>query len=178
MRKLEYSQFGRQSCGHKIIPLYGPGGIGLGACFDDAYEMNPRMLRESQAYPNIFLFPHLTFHNLPWAVFLTGKQNRAVNGMDLGTILSHGTQMTRLALKTDSSTVVPPKKRSWTPQITELACNTGRLRVLLVSLHIWNSCHSQFPSPPWEELTKSLTCFKDAEYCSTIIIGPQPNHRP
>jgi hypothetical protein len=29
--KLEYSQFGRQSCGHKIIPLMGPGGSGLGA---------------------------------------------------------------------------------------------------------------------------------------------------
>jgi hypothetical protein len=30
---------------HKIIPLYGPGGIGLGACFDDVYEMNPRMFK-------------------------------------------------------------------------------------------------------------------------------------
>jgi hypothetical protein len=43
MRKLEFSQFGRQSCQHRIIALQGPGGSGLGACFDDVYEMNPRM---------------------------------------------------------------------------------------------------------------------------------------
>ena len=42
MKKLEYSQFGRQKCGHTIIPLPGPGGSGMGACFDDAYSMNPR----------------------------------------------------------------------------------------------------------------------------------------
>lgn len=42
MTKLENSQFGRQSCQHKIIPLEGPEGSGLGACFDDVYEMNPR----------------------------------------------------------------------------------------------------------------------------------------
>lgn len=42
MKKLEYSQFGRQKCGHTIIPLEGPGGSGMGACFDDAYSMNPR----------------------------------------------------------------------------------------------------------------------------------------
>lgn len=42
MTKLEYSQFGRQKCGHKIIPLNGPGGSGHGACFDDVYHMNPR----------------------------------------------------------------------------------------------------------------------------------------
>jgi len=42
MTKLEYSQFGRQKCGHEIIPLWGPGGIGFGACFDDAYSMNPQ----------------------------------------------------------------------------------------------------------------------------------------
>lgn len=45
MRKLEYSQFGRQRCNHTIKPLYGPGGIGLGACFDDIYDVNPRMFR-------------------------------------------------------------------------------------------------------------------------------------
>ena len=44
MTKLEYSQFGRQKCGHQIIPLNGPGGSGYGACFDDAYSMNPRSL--------------------------------------------------------------------------------------------------------------------------------------
>jgi hypothetical protein len=43
MKKLEYSQFGRQKCGHTSIPLNGPGGSGYGACFDDAYSMNPRM---------------------------------------------------------------------------------------------------------------------------------------
>jgi hypothetical protein len=42
MLKLEYSQFGRQSCRHEILPLQGPGGSGWGACFDDAYAMNPR----------------------------------------------------------------------------------------------------------------------------------------
>ncbi|PVH84448.1 hypothetical protein DL98DRAFT_453249 [Cadophora sp. DSE1049] len=42
MTKLEYSQFGRQKCGHTIIPLVLPGGAGLGACFDDAYSMNPQ----------------------------------------------------------------------------------------------------------------------------------------
>ncbi|KAF5869362.1 uncharacterized protein Bfra_011169 [Botrytis fragariae] len=42
MTKLEYSQFGRQKCGHKIIPLNGPGGSGYGACFDDVYHMNPQ----------------------------------------------------------------------------------------------------------------------------------------
>ncbi|TGO67040.1 hypothetical protein BOTNAR_0049g00270 [Botryotinia narcissicola] len=42
MKKLEYSQFGRQKCGHKIIPLHGPGGSGYGACFDDVYHMNPQ----------------------------------------------------------------------------------------------------------------------------------------
>jgi hypothetical protein len=42
LTKLENSQFGRQKCQHKIIALEGPGGIGLGACFDDVYEMNPR----------------------------------------------------------------------------------------------------------------------------------------
>lgn len=42
MTKLEHSQFGRQKCGHTIIPLNGPGGSGLGACFDDAYNMNPQ----------------------------------------------------------------------------------------------------------------------------------------
>jgi hypothetical protein len=42
MKKLEYSQFGRQKCDHSIIPLEGPGGSGMGACFDDAYSMNPR----------------------------------------------------------------------------------------------------------------------------------------
>ena len=42
MKKLEYSQFGRQKCGHTIIPLNGSGGSGWGACFDDAYNMNPR----------------------------------------------------------------------------------------------------------------------------------------
>jgi hypothetical protein len=42
MLKLEYSQFGRQSCRHEIVPLVGPGGSGLGACFDDVFEMNPR----------------------------------------------------------------------------------------------------------------------------------------
>jgi hypothetical protein len=40
MMKLEYSQFGRQKCEHEIIPLGGP--TGLGACFDDSYNMNPR----------------------------------------------------------------------------------------------------------------------------------------
>lgn len=40
--KLEYSQFGRQKCKHEILPLWGPGGSGYGACFDDAYAMNPR----------------------------------------------------------------------------------------------------------------------------------------
>lgn len=44
MTKLEYSQFGRQKCGHKIVPLNGPGGSGYGACFDDVYHMNPRKL--------------------------------------------------------------------------------------------------------------------------------------
>lgn len=47
MRKLEYSQFGRQRCNHTIKPLYGPGGIGLGACFDDIYDVNPRMFEHS-----------------------------------------------------------------------------------------------------------------------------------
>ena len=42
MKKLEYSQFGRQKCGHTIIALNGPGGSGWGACFDDVYNMNPR----------------------------------------------------------------------------------------------------------------------------------------
>ncbi|KAE8453119.1 hypothetical protein EG329_012306 [Mollisiaceae sp. DMI_Dod_QoI] len=42
MRKVEYSQFGRQKFEHKIIPLEGPGGSGFGACFDDAYNMNPQ----------------------------------------------------------------------------------------------------------------------------------------
>lgn len=42
MKKLEHSQFGRQKCRHEIIALEGPGGTGLGACFDDVYEMNPR----------------------------------------------------------------------------------------------------------------------------------------
>lgn len=42
MMKLEYSQFGRQRCQHEIIPLWGPDGIGYGACFDDSYSMNPR----------------------------------------------------------------------------------------------------------------------------------------
>jgi hypothetical protein len=42
MKKLEYSQFGRQKCEHTIIPLEGPGGSGMGACFDDSYSMNPR----------------------------------------------------------------------------------------------------------------------------------------
>ena len=42
MTKLEHSQFGRQKCGHTIIPLNGPGGSGYGACFDDSYSMNPR----------------------------------------------------------------------------------------------------------------------------------------
>jgi hypothetical protein len=42
MMKLEYSQFGRQPCKHEILPLWGPGGIGYGAVFDDAYNMNPR----------------------------------------------------------------------------------------------------------------------------------------
>jgi hypothetical protein len=47
MRKVEYSQFGRQKCGHSIIPLEGPGGSGMGACFDDVYNMNPRTYLES-----------------------------------------------------------------------------------------------------------------------------------
>jgi hypothetical protein len=42
MTKLEHSQFGRQKCEHKIIPIQGPDGSGLGSCFDDVYEMNPR----------------------------------------------------------------------------------------------------------------------------------------
>lgn len=42
MKKLEFSQFGRQKCGHEIVPLEGPGGSGMGACFDDVYCMNPR----------------------------------------------------------------------------------------------------------------------------------------
>ena len=42
MMKLEYSQFGRQRCKHDILPLWGPGGSGYGACFDDAYATNPR----------------------------------------------------------------------------------------------------------------------------------------
>lgn len=42
MMKLEYSQFGRQSCRHEILPLMGPGGSGWGACFDDVVECNPR----------------------------------------------------------------------------------------------------------------------------------------
>jgi hypothetical protein len=42
MTKLENSQFGRQKCQHTIIALQGPGGSGLGACFDDVYTMNPR----------------------------------------------------------------------------------------------------------------------------------------
>ena len=40
MKKLEYSQFGRQKCGHKVISLNGPGGQGF--AFDDEYSMNPR----------------------------------------------------------------------------------------------------------------------------------------
>lgn len=44
MTKLEYSQFGRQKCGHTIIPLTLPGGAGFGSAFDDAYSMNPREL--------------------------------------------------------------------------------------------------------------------------------------
>jgi hypothetical protein len=47
MMKLEYSQFGRQKCKHEILPLWGPGGSGYGACFDDAYAMNPRELLPS-----------------------------------------------------------------------------------------------------------------------------------
>jgi len=46
MKKLEFSQFGRQKCGHSIIPLDGPGGSGMGACFDDVYNMNPREFGE------------------------------------------------------------------------------------------------------------------------------------
>ncbi|KAN0108135.1 hypothetical protein V8E51_007877 [Hyaloscypha variabilis] len=42
MKKLEYPQFGRQSCSHKVISMPGPGGIGVGAYFDDVYEMNPQ----------------------------------------------------------------------------------------------------------------------------------------
>jgi hypothetical protein len=42
MRKLEYSQYGRQKFQHDILPISGPPGSGLGACFDDAYSMNPR----------------------------------------------------------------------------------------------------------------------------------------
>lgn len=44
MTKLEHSQFGRQSCQHRVIPLNGPDETGLGTCFDDVYEMNPRRL--------------------------------------------------------------------------------------------------------------------------------------
>ncbi|CZT06293.1 hypothetical protein WAI453_006279 [Rhynchosporium graminicola] len=42
MTKLEHSQFGRQKCGHTIIPLTFAGGAGLGAGFDDKYDMNPQ----------------------------------------------------------------------------------------------------------------------------------------
>ncbi|KAI9734726.1 MAG: hypothetical protein M1818_006713 [Claussenomyces sp. TS43310] len=42
MTKLEFSQFGRQRCRHRIIPLPGPGGSGYGACFDDEYRLNPQ----------------------------------------------------------------------------------------------------------------------------------------
>jgi len=51
MKKLEHSQFGRQKCGHSIIPLEGPGGSGMGACFDDVYCMNPRMFSKSFLNP-------------------------------------------------------------------------------------------------------------------------------
>lgn len=40
LRKVEYSQFGRQNFYHRIIPL--PSSSGLGTCFDDAYSFNPR----------------------------------------------------------------------------------------------------------------------------------------
>jgi hypothetical protein len=58
--KLEYSQFGRQACGHKIIPLMGPGDSGLGACFDDAYNMNPRRILPFSYNPlPVFLEPYI-----------------------------------------------------------------------------------------------------------------------
>lgn len=47
MTKLEYSQFGRQKCGHTIIPLGVPGSELYGKCFDDAYAMNPRELNST-----------------------------------------------------------------------------------------------------------------------------------
>ncbi|KAF8862297.1 hypothetical protein BDZ45DRAFT_671050 [Acephala macrosclerotiorum] len=40
LRKVEYSQFGRQKFDHRIIPL--PSASGLGTCFDDAYSFNPQ----------------------------------------------------------------------------------------------------------------------------------------
>jgi len=58
MKKLEYSQFGRQKCGHKIIALEGPGGSGLGACFDDVYDMNPRKSRELCHVQSLFVEIH------------------------------------------------------------------------------------------------------------------------
>ncbi|KAH8602209.1 hypothetical protein B0O99DRAFT_707879 [Bisporella sp. PMI_857] len=42
MKKLEYSQFGRQKCEHRLLPLNGPDATGMGTCFDDVYEMNPQ----------------------------------------------------------------------------------------------------------------------------------------
>ncbi|KAG9242606.1 hypothetical protein BJ878DRAFT_535779 [Calycina marina] len=40
--KLEYSQFGRPKCVHKVVPLIGPDATGMGTCFDDIYEINPQ----------------------------------------------------------------------------------------------------------------------------------------
>jgi hypothetical protein len=59
MRKLEHSQFGRQKCKHGIIALNGPGGSGLGACFDDVYEMNPRELWQLPLSRFALLLPHV-----------------------------------------------------------------------------------------------------------------------
>jgi hypothetical protein len=69
MKKLEHSQYGRQSCRHKVIANEGPEGTGLGTCFDDVYEMNPRKSVVSFCYglswimfyqaPNIILLCRL-----------------------------------------------------------------------------------------------------------------------
>jgi hypothetical protein len=46
--------------------LYGPGGTGLGACFDDVYEMNPRTFKPFQLKLLPIVYPVYLFCKCPW----------------------------------------------------------------------------------------------------------------
>ena len=158
MKKLEYSQFGRQKCGHTIISLNGPGGSGWGACFDDAYNMNPR-----GCLLLFFIFNRVHFNlstlirSLGWYDFcayleclewfsrtltqvhrcLIGanylNQNKVVSGMVFATTHNPATPRTLHPLKTVCSTVVRPRMRSWMRRTIGSDFNTGLERVSQVS---------------------------------------------